>query len=79
MNGLSGSSATAQWVNTPSSSSSGRRSISRATASASSGATPTRFIPVSTLRWTRATLPWSRAATASSSAAIDEWMVTRRS
>ena len=31
VNGLSGSSATAQWVNTPSRSSSGRPSISRAT------------------------------------------------
>ena len=50
--GLSGSSATAKWVRTPSRRSSSRVAIDSASAHASAGAQPTRCIPVSTFRCT---------------------------
>ena len=58
--GWSGSSATAQWVHTASSSRPGSPTTLWAKARASSGAAPTRCIPVSTLRWTRSGVAASR-------------------
>ena len=74
-----GDSATAQWVKTPSRTNSGQVTISRASESASAGATPTRFIPVSTFMWTGTIFPCSRAAIANNSTATCEVMQTRRS
>jgi hypothetical protein len=52
VNGLSGSSATAQWVQTDSSTSAGCAATALARPTTSAGAAPTRCIPVSTLRCT---------------------------
>ena len=65
VNGSSGSSATAQWVHSPSSDRSGSACTSSARRTTSSGAAPTRCIPVSTLRWTGTGSPPARAADAS--------------
>ena len=53
VNGLPGSSATAQWVKTERRSRVGSAAMARAMATASPGCAPTRCMPVSTLRWTR--------------------------
>ncbi len=68
--GSSGSSAIAKWVRTPSSTSSVRSSTRCASATAPSGATPTRCIPVSTLRCTARGSPVPRSATAFASESI---------
>src|SRR6266536_1212817 len=66
--GLSGSSATARCVRTPSRRSSVRAAIDSASANASSRVQPTRCMPVSTLRWTRrGSAPESATALASAS------------
>ena len=48
----SAASLTGRWVKTPSRTTPGRSTTSRASSGASAGLTPTRPIPVSTFRWT---------------------------
>ena len=57
-------SATGRWVQTPSSSSRGSRTTADATATRSSGAAPTRCMPVSTFTCTATRRPAARAAAA---------------
>ena len=69
VSGRSGSSATAKWVQIPSRRSSGRAVTAATRSGASSGAQPTRCIPVSTLRWTGSGSA-ARSATALASASM---------
>ena len=65
---LSRSSAVAKWENTPSSTSPGSPATYAASSAASSGRTPMRPMPVSTLRCTLAVFPCATAAAESAAA-----------